>query len=226
MWSIDERMLLCPLHFQKLLSLRPSAIDTKMQTVIAADGAMTYYFLVTKVSFYFFKFSAIENLGKQKLWIIISLGGRGRCAFFSHLPAFKFTAIQTYMSHYKGGEERFIYYTTIRYIRIYSWHSEIVQWTWRKIQRPERNLKRLQLSAKSLSEGLVAVKLLLLWRYTPAISTLIRGRSSMSQRFSCLWNTLFLWYTPSHNFSFIAFSSYAKIRIIMYECLNNLWNIL
>jgi len=60
-------MLLCPLDFQKLLSLRPSAIYMKMQTVIAADGAMTYHFLVTKVSFYFFKFSAIENLGKQKM---------------------------------------------------------------------------------------------------------------------------------------------------------------
>jgi len=36
-----------------------------MQMVIAADGAMTYRFLVTKVAFYFFKFSAIENLGKK-----------------------------------------------------------------------------------------------------------------------------------------------------------------
>lgn len=74
MWSIDERMLLCPLHFQKLLSLRLGAIYKKMQMMIAADGAMTYHFLVTKVAFYFsfnlfffLKFSAIENLGKRKL---------------------------------------------------------------------------------------------------------------------------------------------------------------
>lgn len=59
-------MLLCPLHFQKLFSLRPSAIYKKMQTVIAADYAMTYHFLVTKVSFYFFKFSVNRKLGKTE----------------------------------------------------------------------------------------------------------------------------------------------------------------
>lgn len=75
-------MLLCPLHFQKLLLLWPSAIYMKMQMAIAADGAMTYRFLVTKVAFYLFKLSTIENLGKRKRWIIISLA----VAAGSYLP--------------------------------------------------------------------------------------------------------------------------------------------
>jgi len=52
--------------FSKItLALAQRDLQKKMQTVIAADNAMTYHFLVTKVSFYFFKFSAIKKTWKN-----------------------------------------------------------------------------------------------------------------------------------------------------------------
>lgn len=65
MWSIDERMLLCPLHYK--CHIGPS-VDIK-NAVSGNWRCNDLLFLVTKVCFYFFKFSVVyvdKKVNKKK----------------------------------------------------------------------------------------------------------------------------------------------------------------
>lgn len=93
MWSIDERMLLCPLHYKCRIG---PPVDTKTKTKrklqwVVTDGAIDLLFLVTKVCFYFFKFSVVyvdkkkvlqkkkkKNIMAKK-WLSHCLWLSGRC---------------------------------------------------------------------------------------------------------------------------------------------------
>lgn len=64
MWSIDERMLLCPLHYK--CRIGPSVDMTKEKAVSGNWRCNDLLFLVAKVCFYFFKFSVVYVEKKVK----------------------------------------------------------------------------------------------------------------------------------------------------------------
>lgn len=135
MWSIAERILLCPLHYK--CHIGPS-VDIK-NAVSGNWRCNDLLFLVTKVCFYFFKFSVVyveKKSKKTKLYkvVVLLLVTISRCCNCTllHLLAINLTVGQPCISQCKRD---IIYLLHLDKVKLeYCQHSEIMHRSWREMQ--------------------------------------------------------------------------------------------